>query len=57
MMSINAKFQQFGKSILEIPQEVIDFLLGGFQKIFSPSEDNYPVVGVQPFEGDPAEKK
>ena len=56
-MSINAKIQQFGKLILEITQEIINFVLGGFQKIFSPSEDDYPVVGLQPFEGETAEKK
>ena len=56
-MSINSKLQQVGKSILEITQEVINFLLGGFQKIFSPSEDDYPAVGLQPFEGKTAEKK
>ena len=56
-MSINAKLQQVGKSIIEITQEVINFVLGGFQKIFSPSEDDYPAVGLQPFEGDSAEKK
>ncbi len=54
-MSIYTKLQQFCKSIIEIIQQVISFVLGGFQKIFAPSEDNYPAVGVQPFEGDPDE--
>ncbi|NJL42199.1 MAG: isochorismate synthase [Leptolyngbyaceae cyanobacterium SM1_4_3] len=26
-------------------------------RIFSPTDDNYPSTGVQPFEGDPADKK
>lgn len=56
-MSINANLQQFGKSILKIPQQVINFVLGGFKKIFSPSDDKYPAVGVQPFEGDRAEEE
>lgn len=56
-MSIKAKLQQFGKSILEIPQQGISFVLGGVKKIFSPSEDKYPAVGVQPFEGDPPREK
>lgn len=56
-MSINPKLQQFVKSILEIPQQVINFVLGGVKKIFSPSEDKYPAVGVQPFEGDTAKEK
>lgn len=56
-MSNNTKLQQLGKSILEIPQQVINFVLGGVRKIFSPDEDKYPAVGVQPFEGDPAKEK
>lgn len=56
-MSINPKLQQLGKSIIEIPQQVISFILGGVKKIFSPDEDKYPAVGVQPFEGDPAKEK
>ena len=56
-MSINSKLQQVGKLILEITEEVINFVLGGFQKIFSPNEDDYPAVGLQPFEGETAEKK
>lgn len=55
-MSIITKLQQFGKAILAILGQVISFVLGGFQKIFSPVEDKYPVVGVQPFEGDSAEE-
>lgn len=52
-MSINAKLQQLSKTTLEIPQKIMGFVLGGFQKIFTPSEDEYPAIGVQPFEGDP----
>lgn len=56
-MSINSKLLQFGKSILDTIQQAIAFVLGGFRKIFSPSEDKYPAVGVQPFDGDPAQEK
>jgi len=56
-MSVNAKPQKFCKAILAIPQQVISFILGGFQKIFSTNEDKYPAVGVQPFEGDPAQEE
>lgn len=56
-MSINTKLQQFGKAILEIPQQIFNFVFGGFKKIFTPSEDEYPAVGVQPFEGDPAQEE
>ena len=55
-MSINAKVQQFGKSIIEIIQQVSSFILAGFQNIFAPSKDKYPAVGVQPFEGNHAKK-
>lgn len=56
-MSINTKMQQFGKSILEITQQGFNFVLGGFKKIFSPTDDEYPSVGVQPFEGDVTKEK
>ncbi len=56
-MSFNAKLQQLGKSILEITQQVINFVLGGFKKIFSPSNDEYPQIGIQPFEGDRPKEK
>lgn len=56
-MLFNVKLQKSGKSIIEILQQVINFVLGGFTRIFSPSDDKYPVVGVQPFEGDPAKEK
>jgi hypothetical protein len=56
-MSINTKMQQFGKSVLEITQQGVNFVLGGFKKIFSPTVDEYPSVGIQPFEGDAAKEK
>lgn len=56
-MLIKAKVQQFSKSILKIPQQIINFVLDGFKKTFDKSEDEYPAVGVQPFEGDPTEEE
>lgn len=31
---------------------VIQYLAEGFARIFSPTDDAYPAVGVQPFGGD-----
>jgi hypothetical protein len=33
-------------------QDFIDYLTDGFARIFGPSKDEYPEVGVQPFESD-----
>ncbi|MEA5472237.1 hypothetical protein [Spirulina sp. 06S082] len=33
------------------------FISEAFARIFSPTDDMYPLVGVQPFSGDPYEKK
>jgi hypothetical protein len=45
------------QAIAEVPQKVFRYLSGGFLRIFSPRDDNYPETGVQPFEGKPADKK
>lgn len=29
------------------------YLWNGIKRIFSPSDDNYPATGVQPFKGEP----
>ena len=34
-------------------QRVLQFIWEGTLQIFSPTNNSYPVVGVQPFEGDP----
>lgn len=33
-------------------KDVIQYLTEGFIRIFSPTDDRYPVIGVQPFEGE-----
>lgn len=33
--------------------EVIQYLSEGVARIFAPSDDAYPVVGTQPYSGDP----
>ncbi|HEY9807344.1 MAG TPA: hypothetical protein V6D04_12295 [Candidatus Obscuribacterales bacterium] len=31
----------------------IQFIAGGVLELFSPDHDNYPHIGVEPFQGDP----
>lgn len=33
--------------------EMVQYLTEAFVRVFSPSTDEYPEVGVQPFDGDP----
>lgn len=37
--------------------KAVNYLLGAAGRIFSPTDDQYPRVGVQPFEGDPNDEK
>jgi nucleoid-associated protein YgaU len=41
------------KAILEMPQKVFRYITSAAARIFSPSDDDYPATGVQPFEGEP----
>lgn len=34
-------------------QNLVQYITEGFARIFSPSEDEYPEVGVQPFDSEP----
>lgn len=38
--------------ISKIVRATIQYLTEGFARIFSPIDDAYPSIGVQPFEGD-----
>ena len=33
-------------------KSLVQYLAEGFARIFSPSNDRYPAIGIQPFEGD-----
>jgi hypothetical protein len=57
VMSTNTKLQNIAAAIVKVPQGIIYYISGAVTRIFSPTDDNYPVTGVQPFEGDPADKK
>ncbi len=59
-MSIRTRLQNIVIAIGSIPQLMIRFIsnvITPITRIFSPTDDNYPSTGVQPFEGDPADKK
>jgi hypothetical protein len=38
--------------IFELLGNLTKYITEGFARIFSPNRDEYPEVGVQPFEGD-----
>lgn len=57
MMSTNKTVQNVIRTITDIPQQVTRYISGAVTRIFSPTDDNYPETGLQPFEGDPADKE
>ncbi|MEO0828519.1 MAG: hypothetical protein AAFV72_12890 [Cyanobacteria bacterium J06635_1] len=46
------RLQKISTSIGQTLQNISDWVLGAVRRIFSPSDDEYPKTGVQPFEGD-----
>lgn len=52
-MKIGKVFQ----SVKEAPQQAFDYISDAVFRIFSPTKDNYPATGAQPFDGDPADEK
>jgi len=56
-MSTASKARRMIKSVVEIPQKLITATTNGVSRIFSPSNDDYPKSGVQPYEGEPADNK
>jgi hypothetical protein len=43
---------RISQSIRELIQKIVNYISGGTTRIFTPTDDNYPETGVQPFEGD-----
>ena len=33
-------------------KSIIQYITEGFARIFSPADDKYPAIGIQPFEGE-----
>ncbi len=56
-MSTASKARRMIKSVVEIPQKLITATTNGVSRIFSPSNDDYPKSGVQPYDGEPADNK
>ncbi|MGD1854353.1 MAG: hypothetical protein ACFB2W_08880 [Leptolyngbyaceae cyanobacterium] len=51
MSAVQRSFNAIGRSI----NQSIVWVLDAAKRIFSPSDDDYPKTGVQPFEGDISE--
>ncbi|MDB9306131.1 MULTISPECIES: hypothetical protein [Cyanophyceae] len=56
-MSKSGKTRERLQSMRNIPQQVMNYISEAVSRIFSPRDDDYPATGVQPFEGDPADKR
>ncbi|MGK7877816.1 MAG: hypothetical protein AB4426_32285 [Xenococcaceae cyanobacterium] len=39
--------------IYKLLNDIITYITEGFARIFGPNDDEYPAIGVQPFEGEP----
>lgn len=44
-------------NITKMVQDLVHYLAEGFARIFGPNDDQYPEIGIQPFEGDPYQAK
>jgi len=38
--------------VIKTLKNIVQYLTEGFLRIFSPTDDEYPAIGVQPFYGD-----
>jgi hypothetical protein len=56
-MSIFKKVQRKIQHLFIAIQRVIQYIAKPVTRIFSPTDDQYPATGVQPFTGEPADKK
>lgn len=56
-MFTTTKGQNFWKSMPEVMRRSVEFILAAFKRIFAPRDDDYPAIGMQPFEGEPNEEK
>ncbi len=53
-MSTNMK--QVIRSIVTLPKQIIQYLAEAISDIFSPTKDDYPETGVQPYDGNSGKK-
>lgn len=56
-MSTHKRLRRISLSIQIAFRRVMRYILGAANRIFSPTDDNYLAIGVQPYEGDPADGK
>lgn len=56
-MTTKTRIQAPVSSLVRKMKTLVKYLSDGVIRIFKPTEDNYPETGVQPFEGDIADKK
>lgn len=56
-MSETKSSRSFGETLKRVPQQVIQFVSSAAVRIFSLVKDDYPATGIQPYEGDPADKR
>jgi len=56
-MFTTTKGQNFWRSMPEVMRQTVEFVLDAFKRIFAPRDDDYPTIGVQPFEGEPNEEE
>lgn len=56
-MSSNNKWKSIFKNVLEVPEKLVRYIITSTTRIFSPNDDDYPNTGIQPFTGEPNEKK
>lgn len=52
----NSNLKQTVRSIVTLPKQIIQYLAEAISDIFSPSHDDYPETGVQPYDGNSAKK-
>lgn len=56
-MLILKKISQFGQYVSKMTRQMVRYIGEAALRIFGPDKDEYPPTGVQPFEGEPADKK
>lgn len=44
-------------SVTKMLEDTTQYIFEAVARIFGPSDDAYPVIGVQPFEGEPRRKR
>ena len=54
MTTQNVKQFSF-QSLFEATRNLLEYVARPVIRIFSPTHDDYPEVGMQPYEGDPAD--